>query len=72
MNKGLSDVLKIHLPTVLPLARPLVSGQGIQDPNWLGFVDGEGFFYVKSLKNKKYSTGFNYGFLYISTWGIIN
>ena len=33
MNKGLSDVLKIHFPTVLPLPRPLVSGQGIQDPN---------------------------------------
>lgn len=60
MNSGLSDKLKINFPTVLPLPRPIVSGQDIPHPNWLiGFVDGEGFFYVKSLKNKNYSTGFN-------------
>jgi hypothetical protein len=60
MNKGLSDVLKTHFPTVLPLPRPVVSEQAILDPNWLtGFVDGEGFFYVKLLKNPRYSTGFN-------------
>ena len=60
MNSGLSDKLKINFPTVLPLSRPIVSGQDIPHPNWLiGFVDGEGFFYVKSLKNKNYSTGFN-------------
>lgn len=62
MNKGLSDILrsKINFPTVLPLPRPVVNRVAIQDPNWLtGFVDGEGYFYVKSLKNKNYTTGFN-------------
>lgn len=60
MNSGLSDKLKLNFPTVLPLARPIVSGQDIPHPHWLiGFVEGEGFFYVKSLKNKNYSTGFN-------------
>ena len=60
MNSGLSDKLKFNFPTVLPLPRPIVSGQDIPHPNWLiGFLDGEGFFYVKSLKNKNYSTGFN-------------
>jgi len=33
MNKGLSDVLKTHFPTVLPLPRPVVSEQAILDPN---------------------------------------
>lgn len=60
MNIGLSDKLKLNFPTVLPLPRPIVSGQYIPHPNWLiGFIDGEGFFYVKSLKNQNYSTGFN-------------
>lgn len=60
MNLGLSPTLKINFPTVVPLFRPEVSGLSIQNPNWLtGFVDGEGYFYVKSLKNNKYSTGFS-------------
>jgi hypothetical protein len=60
MNKGLSDTLKLHFPDILLFPRPVVGEQGIQDPSWLtGFVDGEGFFYVKSLKNKRYSSGFN-------------
>lgn len=33
MNKGLSDTLKIHFPTILPLSRPEVREQDIQDPN---------------------------------------
>lgn len=60
MNKGLSDTLKIHFPTILPLSRPEVREQDIQDPNWFtGFADGEGFFYIRSSKNKNYSTGYN-------------
>jgi len=60
MNKGLSDKLKNHFPTSLPVLRPEVSNLSIPDPNWLaGFVDGEGYFYVKSLKNKNYLTGFS-------------
>lgn len=60
MNNGLSDTLKIHFPSILPEPRPEISDLVIPDPNWLsGFVDGEGYFYVKSLKNKNYSTGFS-------------
>ena len=60
MNLGLSPMLKINFPTVLPLLRSEVCGLSIKDPNWLtGFVDGEGYFYVKSLKNDRYSTGFS-------------
>jgi hypothetical protein len=33
MNNGLSDKLKINFPTVLPLPRPVVSGQDIPDPS---------------------------------------
>jgi len=59
-NLGLSDKLKILFPTVIPAPRPVISDQDIPHPSWFtGFVDGEGFFYVKSLKNKNYSTGFN-------------
>ena len=59
MNKGLSDILKINFPTVLPKPRPIVSFQEILDPNWLaGFVDGEGCFYVKLTKSKAYLSGY--------------
>jgi hypothetical protein len=33
MNKGLSDKLNLHFPVILPIPRPVVSGQGIEDPN---------------------------------------
>lgn len=60
-NNGLSDALKTAFPTVLPIPRPIVSFEGIPHPNWLvGFVDGEGFFYVKISKTtaKSSLTGF--------------
>ena len=59
MNLGLSDGLKLQFPTVIPVIRPLVSYEGIPDPNWMaGFVDGEGCFYVNTKKAKGYVTGF--------------
>ena len=59
INLGLSDKLKLEFPTVIPVARPVVSFEsGIRNPNWLaGFVDGEGHFYVKTAISKAYSTG---------------
>jgi hypothetical protein len=33
MNLGLSETLRIQLPTVLPVPRPVVSFQGIPEPN---------------------------------------
>ena len=60
MNRGLSDKLKINFPDVQYVSRPVFDVQDIKDLNWLtGFVDGEGYFYVKSLKNKRYSTGYS-------------
>ena len=59
MNFGISDTLKNQFPTVLPAIRPVVSFEGLADPNWLaGFVDGEGWFYVNTKKAKAYLTGF--------------
>lgn len=62
MNSGLSETLKIHFPTLIPVLRPVVSWEGITDPFWLtGFADGvrkRGCFYVKiSKKSKGYSSG---------------
>ena len=60
MNRGLSDKLKIDFPNVKPILRPIINTQSIKNLHWLaGFVDGEGYFYVKSLKNAQYSTGYN-------------
>jgi hypothetical protein len=53
MNKGLSSDLKRIFPNTNPIARPIIDFEGIPHPNWLvGFVDGEGCFYVKIKKNK--------------------
>jgi hypothetical protein len=60
MNKGLTDVLKMNFPDILSVPRPVISFEGIPNPNWLsGFVDGEGYFCVRYIQNKNYSTGFN-------------
>jgi hypothetical protein len=65
MNKGLSDTLKINFPYVLGAPRPIVSFEGIPNPNWFsGFVDGEGFFYVKSNKNNNYSVGYSVSMIF--------
>lgn len=53
MNKGLPESLKIAFPNIIPILRPTIDSQVIKDPLWLvGFVDGEGCFYVKLKKNK--------------------
>ena len=65
MNLGLSDSLRVNFPNILPVPRPVVCFSGIPHPNWLsGFVDGEGYFYVKSIQNKIYSTGFSVGLVF--------
>jgi hypothetical protein len=65
MNTGLSDSLKINFSNTLPVPRPVVSFEGIPHLNWLiGFVDGEGYFYVKLVENKNYSTGFSVGLVF--------
>ena len=52
MNNGLSDELKSAFPNFKPVQRPTISFEGISDPYWLvGFVDGEGNFYVNKKKS---------------------
>jgi hypothetical protein len=52
MNNGLSDELKLAFPKFKPIARPTIINEGIFDPYWLvGFVDGEGSFYVNTKKS---------------------
>jgi hypothetical protein len=56
MNKGLSDTLKKAFPDLTPISRPLIKDQIIKDPYWLvGFVDGEGCFYINMKKTAKQS-----------------
>jgi hypothetical protein len=58
MNKGLSDQLKAAFPDIIPVARPLVKGIEISDPNWVaGFTEGEGCFNVNILSSKTHKIG---------------
>lgn len=65
INRGLPDELKAAIclgPYIVPVERPLVEDQKIQDPNWLaGFVDGEGCFYIMINKSKTYKLGYQVG-----------
>lgn len=52
MNNGLSDELKSAFPKFKPVQRPSIINESISDPYWLvGFVDGEGNFYVNKKKS---------------------
>ena len=52
MNNGLSDKLKLAFPKFKPVERPSIINESIFDPYWLvGFVDGEGNFYVNMKKS---------------------
>ena len=54
MNLGLSDSLKVLFPNVIPVPRPIDKEQEIPGPHWIvGFVEGEGCFFVKILKSSK-------------------
>lgn len=53
MNLGLSKALKTAFPNIVPVIRPIIQSQIINNPKWLvGFVDGEGCYYIKMKKNK--------------------
>ena len=55
MNKGLTGTLKSIFPNIVPVERPIIKNQIIKSPLWLiGFVDGEGCFYLKITKKKKF------------------
>jgi hypothetical protein len=58
MNLGLSNVLKIAFPDTIPVDRPKVEVPTSIDPIWLlGFIDGEGNFFVEILKSKNSKLG---------------
>lgn len=60
MNKGLTAGLKKLFPNIVGVKRPTINNQIIKSPFWLvGFVDGEGCFYIKVTKTKKVSLAFN-------------
>jgi hypothetical protein len=60
MNKGLSGILKIMFPEIKPVERLVISSQEIKSPFWLlGFVDGEGCFYIKIRNNKQVALVFS-------------
>ena len=51
INKGLSKKLSIAFPNTNLIERPLVNIERINHFNWLvGFVEGEGCFYVNKKK----------------------
>lgn len=60
MNTGLSIELKEVFPNIIPVVRPLVVDQEIQDSHWLsGFMSAEGCLYIDLLKNQnRTKTGF--------------
>ena len=53
LNKGLTDKLKAAFPKIIPVPKPSVLNQRIEDPNWLaGFTTGEGCFFCSIYKSK--------------------
>ena len=60
MNKGLTSNLKQEFTKRTLIERPLITNQTIKNPYWLvGFVDGEGCFYVKISKLQKVEINFS-------------
>jgi len=65
LNLGLSDTLKADFPNIIPIARPLIQNQKIQDPNWLaGFTSAEGCFFVGVKNSPRAHTGFQVQLLF--------
>ena len=60
MNKGLTENLKAIFPNVVKAERPIIKNQIIKSPLWfIGFVDGEGCFYLKITKRRQISLSFS-------------
>lgn len=65
LNNGLSNVLKEAFPNVNFVNRPVIALKKILNPYWVvGFVDGEGCFYVKVRKDYNYKTGYQVQLLF--------
>lgn len=63
LNKGLSERLKTDFSNIIPALRPEVprvslNFENVEDKFWvLGFVSGEGCFFVKTSKSKTHKLG---------------
>ena len=58
LNLGLSENLKVAFPNVIPVKRPLVEDQMIDDPYWVaGFISGEGCFFI-NIKPSTHKSGY--------------
>ena len=59
INWGLSPDLKAAFPDIIPMDRPFVKNQTIENPNWLaGFTTGEGCFKINITKSPDRRLGF--------------
>lgn len=60
MDKGLTGTLKSIFPNIVAAQRPVIKNQSIKSPLWLvGFVDGEGCFYLKITRKKQILLSFS-------------
>ena len=58
MNLGISDDLKFYFINTVPVKRPTIQTNKIQDFNWIsGFVSGDGNFFVDIFKNSSTKIG---------------
>jgi hypothetical protein len=61
LNKGLTTLLKIKFPNITPVERPVIKSLSLTNvnPNRItGFVEGESFFFITTIKSKAYKTGY--------------
>ena len=59
MNLGISDELKFNFINTVPVKRPIIITNQIQDFNWIsGFVSGDGNFFVDIFKNSSNKIGY--------------
>ena len=59
MNIGISDELKFNFINTVPVKRPIIITNQIQDFNWIsGFVSGDGNFFVDIFKNSSNKIGY--------------
>ena len=60
INKGLTGILKSIFPDIVPVERPIIKNQMIKSPLWfIGFIDGEGCFYLKITRKKQILLSFS-------------
>ena len=68
INLGLTSALKEDFPDLKPALRFVIKDQIIYDPNWLiGFIEGEGCFFVDISKSKTNHLGYQVKLKFIIT-----